>query len=61
MARKSGIEGKVVVEVTLDVEGNVTSTKVVGGPAFLRQSAEDAARRSKFKPATFNGVPVKAT
>jgi TonB family protein len=61
VARKSGIEGKVVVEVTLDVEGNVTGTKVVSGPAFLRQSAEDAARRSKFKPATFNGAPVKAT
>ena len=61
VARKSGIEGKVVVEVTLDAEGNVTSTKVVSGPAFLRQSAEDAARRSKFKPATFNGTPIKAT
>lgn len=61
IARKSGIEGKVVVEISLDVDGNVTSAKAVSGPAFLRQSAEDAAKRSKFKPATFNGQPIKAT
>ena len=27
---------------------------------MLRQSAEDAAKRSKFKPTLFNGNPIKA-
>jgi hypothetical protein len=27
---------------------------------MLRQSAEDAAKRSKFKPALFNGNPIKS-
>lgn len=60
MARQSRIVGKVTVDVELDVEGNVTSAKATSGHAMLRQSAEDAAKRSTFKPATFNGKPVKA-
>lgn len=61
IARKANIEGKVTVSVTLDAEGNVTSAKAQGGHPFLRQAAEEAARKSKFKPATFGGAPIKAT
>jgi TonB family protein len=60
MAQRSQIEGRVVVEVSLDEEGNVTAAKAVQGHQFLRGSAEDAARRSKFKPAMFNGQPIRA-
>lgn len=60
MARQSRIIGKVSVDVELDQEGNVTQVKATSGHAMLRQSAEDAARRSKFKPAQFNGQPIKA-
>ncbi|MEQ1764623.1 MAG: TonB family protein, partial [Pyrinomonadaceae bacterium] len=60
MARQSRVTGKVPVEVDLDEEGNVTKANATGGPAMLRQSAEDAAKRSKFKPALFNGKPIKA-
>src|SRR5215204_6460654 len=59
LAQRSQIEGRVVVEVSLDEEGNVTAAKAVAGHQFLRGSAEDAARRSKFKPAVFNGQPIK--
>ncbi len=59
MAQRSQIEGRVVVEVSLDEEGNVTAAKAVSGHQFLRASAEDAARRSKFKPAMFNNQPIK--
>lgn len=61
IAQRSSVEGKVVVEVELDVEGNVTTAKAVSGHQFLRTSAEEAARRSKFKPAVFNGQAIKAT
>ena len=59
LAQRSQIEGRVVVEVSLDEEGNVTAAKAIAGHQFLRGSAEDAARRSKFKPAMFNGQPIK--
>jgi periplasmic protein TonB len=60
MAKQSRISGKVTVDVELDVEGNVVSAKAASGHAMLRQSAEDAAKRSKFKPALFNQQPIKA-
>lgn len=60
MARQSRIVGKVAVEVDLDEEGNVVEANATSGPAMLKQSAEDAAKRSKFKAATFNGTPIKS-
>lgn len=61
VARKANIEGKVTVYVTLDETGNVTNAKAESGHPFLRQAAEDAARRSKFKPAMFGSVAVKGS
>lgn len=60
-AQKSNTQGKVTVQVTLDEEGKVISTKAVEGPTILRGVSEDAARKSKFKPAMVNGRAVKAT
>jgi TonB family protein len=59
-ALRAGIAGLVKVEVTIDEEGNVIGAKAVEGHQFLRISAEDAARRSKFKPAQFDGKPIKS-
>ena len=61
MARNMRAEGQVTVAVELDEEGEVTSAKAVSGHAMLRSSAEDAAKRSKFKPAMIDGKPAKAT
>lgn len=60
IARQSRVQGKVVVEVEIDAQGDVTSAKTTDGHAMLRQAAEDAAKKSKFKPATFNGEAIKA-
>ncbi len=59
IAQRSNIEGRVVVEVELDLEGNVVEAKATTGHQFLRGSAEDAAKKSKFKPAMFGDKPVK--
>ena len=59
IAYRSQIEGKVVVDVELDTEGEVVSAKAISGHQMLRSSAEDAARRSKFKPASYNDRPIK--
>ena len=61
MAKNMNAEGQVVVEVEIDEEGNVTSAKAISGHSLLRNSAEDAARKSKFKPAMLNGKAIKAT
>jgi TonB family protein len=61
IARRSAIEGRVTVALKLDDKGNVTEAVATNGPSLLRDAAEDAARRSKFKPATFNGQPINAT
>lgn len=60
LAQRSRIEGKLVVEVELDTEGNVVSAKAKNGQQMLKSAAEDAARKSKFKPVLFNGKPNKA-
>lgn len=60
IAQRSSIEGRVTVDVQLDEKGEVVSAKATSGHAMLRSSAEDAARKSKFKPAMFNSLPIKA-
>jgi len=60
VAQRSGIAGQVKVEVTWDGQGKVISAKAVEGPSLLRGVSEDAARKSKFKPRTIEGKPVKA-
>ena len=58
MARDAGIEGEVVIDTTIDETGKVTSTKVVSGPAVLRQSALDALRQWRYAPSMLNGQPI---
>ncbi|HEX6126098.1 MAG TPA: TonB family protein [Pyrinomonadaceae bacterium] len=60
VAQRANIEGRVSVEVELDTEGEVVSAKATSGHQMLRGMAEDAARRSRFKPATYNNRPIKA-
>lgn len=60
IALKSRFEGKVTVELELAENGDVLSAKAVSGHHMFRSSAEEAAKRSKFKPATFNNQPIKA-
>ncbi len=61
MAQKMKIQGKVTVQITLDEEGQVVSAKAVNGHQFLRSAAEDAIRRSKFKPTLVNSQAIKTT
>lgn len=60
-ARAMGIQGKVMVQVTLDEDGKVVAVKATSGPTSLRQPSEDAARRSKYTPVKVGEKAVKAT
>lgn len=59
MAKAAGIEGAVVVEVTLDEQGYVISARAVSGHPLLRDAAVGAARGWAFSPTQLSGVPVK--
>ncbi|MFL6468868.1 MAG: TonB family protein [Pyrinomonadaceae bacterium] len=60
IAYKAHIGGKVTVEVELNEEGSVTSANAVDGHVLMRRECEAAARASKFKPALYDGKPIKA-
>lgn len=60
-AIQARIGGEVIVDVTLDDEGKVLTAKARGGHMFLKQNSEDAALKSKFKPAMVNGKAIKSS
>ncbi|HMT07828.1 MAG TPA: TonB family protein [Pyrinomonadaceae bacterium] len=59
--RRMGLQGKVVVQVTLDERGKVIEVQATSGPKGLRRAAEDAVNRSKFNPVVVEGAPAKVT
>lgn len=60
-AKLVGAEGAVSVQITIDYDGSVISSRAVSGHPLLKRAAEDAARRAKFSPTYLSNVPVKAT
>lgn len=53
--------GAVNVKVVIDENGEVISAEAVSGHPLLRQSAEKAARESKFSPTSLSGQAVKVS
>ncbi len=47
--------------MTLDEAGNVVTAKATAGNMLLRAAGEEAALKSKFKPARVGNQAVKAT
>jgi len=60
-AKKEGASGQVIVQISVDENGNVISAQAIGGHQLLRAPAESAARSSKFNPVKIGGKAVKAT
>jgi TonB family protein len=58
-AKKKGIKGNVVVEVTIDEKGNVISARALYGDNLLRPAAIEAAKGWRFTPTQLSGKPVK--
>ncbi len=50
LARRMHVGGKVVLMVTIQADGTVSSTKVESGHALLTAAAEDAVRKWHFAP-----------
>lgn len=58
-AKAANAKGAVNVEVLINAKGIVIEAKAVSGNALLHNSAEWAARRTKFKPTKIGGIPVQ--
>jgi TonB family protein len=58
-AKKAKVQGKVVIDATIDKEGNVADAQPVSGPPMLKNSALDAVKQWKYKPYLLNGEPVE--
>ena len=59
MARKSGVEGIVVVKVLIDKKGNVEKAEIFKSIPVLDDAALKAAKKCKFKPAKQRDKLVK--
>jgi TonB family protein len=59
IAKAAHASGTVVVQVTVDEDGNVTSAKAVSGHPLLQAAATQAARQARFTPTVLAGKPVK--
>jgi TonB family protein len=56
-AKAAHVGGVVTVYLEIDENGTVTTVHRTNGPQLLRQAAEDAARRWKFRPTVVEGQP----
>lgn len=63
VAKKSKVQGKVMVEATTNLEGEVVKAVAIKGPELLKQAAVDAVKKWKYAPFVVNGVkePVSFT
>lgn len=57
-AQQAHIEGVVIIETIIDVQGRVSSAHVLRSYPMLDQAAIDAVRQWMFTPARLNGVAV---
>jgi len=61
VARAAKASGTVIVQVTVDENGDVASAQAVSGHPLLQAAAVAAARGAKFAPTKLSGQPVKVT
>ncbi|HWF89962.1 MAG TPA: TonB family protein [Pyrinomonadaceae bacterium] len=61
IARAAHAAGTVVVQVTIDENGNVIAAHAVSGHPLLQSAAVGAARQARFSPTKLSGQPVKVT
>lgn len=60
-AKKKNVEGKVLIKIYVDENGNIDATNVIKGIGYgCDEAAEKAARSCKFTPAKHAGKNVKA-
>lgn len=59
LARQMKVQGAVILQALIGVDGTIQDLKVLSGPAILASAAQEAVRQWRFKPYLQNGVPVE--
>lgn len=60
VAKRSGLEGKVIISALIDVDGKVLKTRIEKADYdVFKQPTIDALMKARFTPARQNGEPVK--
>lgn len=55
----AGVEGNVIVEITIDAQGTVIATRIVQGLGHgIEEKVVTAVRNWRFRPATIDGVAI---
>jgi protein TonB len=57
-ARAAGVQGVVILEAVIDVDGRVSDARVLRSIPLLDQAAIDAVRQWEYTPTLLNGIPV---
>jgi len=57
-ARRMRVTGRVVIDATVNIEGQVDDLKLVSGDPLLSASAMDAVRKWRYSPYLLNGKPI---
>jgi TonB family protein len=58
VARKAGIEGDVVLRISVSEDGRVTELTVLDGPPVLARAAVNAVRQWQYRPVIVSGRPA---
>ena len=59
LARRAGIQGVILIEATIDRQGNVVGARILRGlGGGLNEESIRKVEQWKFKPATLNGRPI---
>ncbi len=58
LAERARVQGRVVLIVTVDQQGNVSDIQVTDGHPLLNEAAKAAVRQWKYSPTLLNGEPV---
>ena len=58
MAAAAQMEGRVILEATVDEKGNVDDVRVLRSHAIFDQAAVEAVKQWRYEPLMFNGRPV---
>jgi TonB family protein len=61
LAKRMRIQGKVSVQVLVDLDGRVISATVLSGSPFLRAEAQKAALQARFSPTMLGDQPVRVS
>jgi len=57
-AQEHKAAGRVLLKATFNADGTISDIETINPVEFMTESAIESLRRSKFRPASINGVPI---